>query len=88
MLLGAAAARAEGAQHRRLVDPPGLVAIVAGGLAGWVVTTRVLDADFRLALPNAVAIVVLGALASLAAGLGFAVRPLAERPARVLRARE
>ena len=37
---------------------------------------------------NALAIVAGGALASLLAGLGFALRPLAARPAQVLRARE
>jgi putative ABC transport system permease protein len=35
-----------------------------------------------------VTIVVGGALASLLAGLAFAVRPLGARPARILRARE
>jgi len=40
-------------------------------------------------LPNvAFEIVAGGALASLLAGLGFALRPLAARPARILRARE
>jgi putative ABC transport system permease protein len=66
----------------------GLVAIAAGGLAGWAVTTFVLEGDFRFAAPNALAIVAGGALASLLAGLGFALRPLAARPSRVLRARE
>jgi len=66
----------------------GLVAIAAGGLAGWAVTVFVLEADFRFAAPNALAIVAGGVLASLLAGLGFALRPLAARPARVLRARE
>ena len=40
------------------------------------------------AAANALAIVAGGALASLLAGLAFALRPLAARPARVLRARE
>ena len=66
----------------------GLVAIAAGGLAGWAVTVFVLDGDFRFAGLNALAIVAGGALASLLAGLAFALRPLAARPAQVLRARE
>ena len=66
----------------------GLVAVAAGSLAGWAATVFVLDADFRLAPLNALAIVAGGALASLLAGLGFALRPLGTRPARVLRARE
>ena len=66
----------------------GVVAIVAGGVAGWAVTVFVLEGDFRFAAANALAIVAGGAVASLLAGLGFALRPLAARPARVLRARE
>ncbi|MFO1144345.1 MAG: FtsX-like permease family protein [Amaricoccus sp.] len=66
----------------------GLVAVAAGGLAGWVVTRFVLEGDFRFALGNALAIVAGGALASLVAGLAFALRPLSARPARVLRAVE
>ena len=57
-------------------------------LAGWAVTVFVLEGDFRFAAVDALAIVAGGALASLLAGLGFALRPLAARPARVLRARE
>jgi putative ABC transport system permease protein len=64
----------------------GVVAVVAGGLAGWVVTGFVMEGDFRFALGNALAIVAGGALASLLAGLAFALRPLAAKPARVLRA--
>ena len=66
----------------------GLVAIAAGGVAGWAVTVFVLEGDFRFAAANALAIVAGGAVASLLAGLGFALRPLAARPARVLRAQE
>ncbi len=66
----------------------GVVAIVAGGLAGWWVTTGVMDADFRFEPVTALVIVAGGALASLLAGLAFALRPLAARPARILRARE
>jgi putative ABC transport system permease protein len=66
----------------------GLVAIAAGGIAGWWVTAFVLEGDFRFEPVRAVGIVAGGALASLLAGLVFALRPLAARPARVLRARE
>jgi putative ABC transport system permease protein len=66
----------------------GLVAIAAGALAGWAVTVFVLEGAYRFAALNALLIVAGGALASLLAGLAFALRPLATRPARVLRARE
>jgi putative ABC transport system permease protein len=66
----------------------GTVAIVAGTVGGWAVTTFVMDARFRFEPVSALAIVVGGALASLLAGLAFALRPLAARPARVLRARD
>ncbi len=66
----------------------GLVAIAAGGLAGWGVTTFVMETDFRFEPVSALAIVTGGVLTTLAAGLAFAWRPLAARPARVLRASE
>jgi putative ABC transport system permease protein len=66
----------------------GVVAIAAGGLAGWAVTFFVMETDYRFEPVSAVAIVLGGALATLLAGLGFAWRPLASRPARVLRGRE
>jgi putative ABC transport system permease protein len=66
----------------------GLVAIVFGGLAAWGVITFVMEARFAFEPVSAAAVVVGGALASLLAGLAFALRPLAARPARVLRARE
>jgi putative ABC transport system permease protein len=66
----------------------GAVAIVAGGLAGWAVMTFVMDTSYRFEPVSATAIVVGGALATLIAGLAFALRPLAARPARVLRAQD
>jgi putative ABC transport system permease protein len=66
----------------------GIVAIGAGGLAGWGVTRFVMEADFRFAPASALAVVAGGAVASLVAGLAFALRPLSARPAQVLRARE
>ena len=66
----------------------GSVAILCGGLSGWAVTTFVMDTEFTFEPVSAIAIVAGGVLATLLAGLGFAWRPLATRPARVLRARE
>jgi putative ABC transport system permease protein len=66
----------------------GVVAILAGGLAGWGVTRFVMDTDFVFEPVSALVIVLGGILATLLAGLAFAWRPLAARPARVLRARE
>ncbi|MCE6950628.1 FtsX-like permease family protein [Cereibacter sphaeroides] len=66
----------------------GLVAILAGGLAGWAVMTFVMDSDFRFEPVSALAIVAGGILATLLAGMVFALRPLRARPAQVLRAQE
>jgi putative ABC transport system permease protein len=66
----------------------GSVALLAGLLGAWAVMVLVMDASFAVVWPNAVAVVGGGTLATLAAGLAFALRPLAVRPARVLRARE
>jgi putative ABC transport system permease protein len=66
----------------------GLVAIAAGAVAGWWVTRFVMEGDYAFAPVPAFGIVAGGALASLVAGLAFALRPLAARPAQVLRARE
>lgn len=66
----------------------GVVAILSGGIAGWAVMRFVMDGTYRFEPVSAVAIVAGGALASLLAGLAFALRPLAARPARVLRARD
>ena len=65
-----------------------LVALVAGGLGAWAVTTFVMDASFVFA-PGSALIVILGGVGlTLAAGLAFAWRSLSARPARVLRGRE
>jgi putative ABC transport system permease protein len=66
----------------------GIVAIVFGAVAGWAVMTFVMDAEFRFEPASAALIVAGGAFATLAAGLLFALRPLAARPAQVLRARD
>jgi putative ABC transport system permease protein len=66
----------------------GAVAIIAGGLAGWAVMTFVMEADYSFEPVSALAIVLGGIIATLAAGLAFALRPLAARPAQVLRSQE
>ena len=66
----------------------GVVAIVAGGLAGWAVMVFVMEAEYFFEPVSAVAIVAGGVFATMAAGLLFALRPLAARPAQVLRAKE
>ncbi len=64
------------------------VALAAGILGGWAVSHYVLETDFAVIWPSAVAIVVGGIAITLAAGLAFAWRPLAVRPARILRAND
>ncbi|RID90554.1 FtsX-like permease family protein [Gemmobacter lutimaris] len=64
----------------------GLVAIFAGGVAGWAVMRFVMDAPFAFEPWSALAIVAGGVGLTLLAGLAFALRPLGVRPARVLRA--
>ncbi len=66
----------------------GLVALAAGILGGWAVTTYVMEGNYTIIWSNAVLIIGGGAAASLLAGLAFAIRPLAAKPARILRARE
>ncbi|MFT5005421.1 MAG: putative ABC transport system permease protein, partial [Paracoccaceae bacterium] len=66
----------------------GLVAIFAGGTAGWAVMTFVMEAKFEFEPVSAIAIVLGGASVTLVAGLAFALGPLAASPAGILRARE
>ncbi|MFN4101962.1 MAG: ABC transporter permease, partial [Pararhodobacter sp.] len=66
----------------------GLVAIGAGALAAWAILTQVMELSYRFDPVSALAIVVGGVLAVLLAGLLFALRPLAARPAGILRAQE
>ena len=66
----------------------GIVAIVAGGLAGWAVMTFVMDAEYAFEAGSALAIVLGGIGATLLASLIFVLRPLAGRPAQVLRSQE
>ncbi|GGE35541.1 drug:proton antiporter [Primorskyibacter flagellatus] len=64
----------------------GVVALAAGIAGGWAVCYFVMETGFTVIWGNAFAVVIGGLLANLAAGLIFAWRPLAARPARVLRA--
>jgi putative ABC transport system permease protein len=66
----------------------GAVALAVGLIGGWAVNTRVLDTEFVVIWPSAIAIILGGVTATLLAGLVFAWGPLAARPAQVLRARE
>ena len=66
----------------------GTVAVVAGALAGWAVMTFVMDGSYRFEPVSAAAIIIGGILVTLLAGLAFAWRPLATRPAQVLRAQD
>tara|TARA_R110002124_G_scaffold85097_1_gene220989 strand:+ start:20454 stop:22994 length:2541 start_codon:yes stop_codon:yes gene_type:complete len=66
----------------------GMVALVAGLAGGWAVCRFVMETPFGIIWGNALAIVLGGLIANLLAGLAFAWRPLAARPAQVLRARD
>ena len=66
----------------------GAVALAAGLFGGWAVQRFIMDSDFTVIWGNALAIVAGGIAATLAAGLAFALAPLAARPARILRGRD
>jgi putative ABC transport system permease protein len=66
----------------------GVVAIVAGGVAGWAVMRFVMQAPYSFEFGSALAIVAGGVAATLIAGALFALRPLAARPSGILRAQE
>ncbi len=66
----------------------GIVAVAAGAAAGWAVMRFVMEVPYRFEPVSAAAIVLGGILATLLAGLAFAWRPLAARPAQVLRSQE
>lgn len=66
----------------------GLVAILAGSVAGWAIMRFVMKTGYGFEPASALAIVIGGALVTLLAGLAFALRPLAASPASILRARE
>lgn len=66
----------------------GAVALIAGCIGAWAVITYVMQGEYEIAWANALAIVLGGAAMTLVAGLAFAWKPLAARPAGVLRARD
>ncbi len=66
----------------------GLVALLAGTLSAWAVMTFVMEGKYQFEPVSALAIILGGVLATLVAGLVFAWRPLAARPAQVLRSQE
>ncbi len=66
----------------------GLVALAAGIAGGWAVSTYIMETDFTPIWSSAGAIILGGMAATMLAGLLFALRPLAAKPARVLRAKE
>jgi len=63
----------------------GIVALMAGGAAAWAVMHFVMETEFALNWIAAFAIIFGGALANLLASLAFAWRPLATKPAQILR---
>ena len=66
----------------------GVVAVLAGGAAGWAVSHYVMETAFAFEPVSALIIIGGGVALTVAAGLAFAWRPLAARPAQVLRSRE
>ncbi len=66
----------------------GTVALGAGILGGWAVSTFIMDTPYVVIWGNALLIIGGGIVASTLAGLAFAWRPLSAKPAQVLRARE
>ncbi|WP_170573962.1 ABC transporter permease [Ruegeria atlantica] len=64
----------------------GSVALLAGMLGGWAVATYIFDIGFTVIWTSALGIILVGILVTLGAGLVFALRALAARPARILRA--
>ena len=62
-----------------------LIALLCGIIAGWAICRFVLDAEFDVIWPHALAIISAGILANIGAGLVFALRALSAKPARVLR---
>ncbi|MEZ5750728.1 MAG: FtsX-like permease family protein [Paracoccaceae bacterium] len=66
----------------------GVVAIAAGAGAAWAVMHFVLEIGFTFEPVSAALIVIGGVVAVLLAGLAFVLRPLAVRPAQILRAQD
>lgn len=66
----------------------GSVALLAGILGGWAVSRFIMETSFSVQWASALVIICGGAIASVLASLGFAIKALNARPAQVLRARE
>ncbi len=66
----------------------GLVALAAGIGGAWAINAYVFETSYAVIWPNAILVISGGVLTTLLAGLIFALRPLAAKPARILRARE
>ena len=66
----------------------GLVALLAGVLGGWAVSTYIMDTDFNVIWTSAFAIIAGGVGVTTLAGLVFALAPINAKPAQVLRSRE
>jgi len=66
----------------------GMVALTAGIAGGWAVSTYIMETDYTPIWSSAGAIISGGMAATMLAGLAFALRPLAAKPAQVLRSRE
>ena len=66
----------------------GLVALGAAALAAWAVVRFVMESSYQFEPVSAIAIVIGGIVATLLAGLAFALRPLSVRPAQILRAQD
>ncbi|PJI92880.1 putative ABC transport system permease protein [Yoonia maricola] len=95
----AAVLKTLGASRRRIITSfalraailglaAGIVALGAGIIGGWAVSTFIMETSYTIIWSNALMIIGGGVLASLLAGLAFAWRPLSAKPAQVLRARE
>ena len=66
----------------------GLVAMASGALGGWAVLQLVMELPYRFEVWSALSVVLAGMVATLAAGVVFALAPLSARPASVLRQAE
>jgi putative ABC transport system permease protein len=84
----AAVLKTIGASRRRIMISFALRSALLGILGGWAVATFIMETDYSVIWSNALLIVGGGVMASTLAGLAFAWRPLAAKPAQVLRARE
>jgi len=66
----------------------GLVAVLAGGVAGWAVMTFVMEVDYRFEPLSAGLVILAGIGLTTAAGAAFSWRALSVKPARTLRAQD